>query len=92
MNGRAKKGGQIAINGEFYKGGYFLPSTQLPKQSPVKKSVAQPKKQLTDFQIENLKKAIDGTKKQIEKSRSEGNQNGVAANEAYLETLIKKLQ
>lgn len=92
MNGRAKKGGETAINGEFYKGGSFLPSTKLPKQSPIKKSVAQPKKPLTDWQIENLNKAIDGTRKQIEKSRSEGNQKGVEANEAYLETLIKKLQ
>lgn len=31
---RAKKGGQIGQNGEFYRGGTFLPTTKLPKQSP----------------------------------------------------------
>lgn len=31
-NGRAKKGGEIGQNGEFYAGGTFLPSTSLPKQ------------------------------------------------------------
>jgi len=27
MNGHAKKGGEIGINGAFYEGGQFLPST-----------------------------------------------------------------
>jgi len=31
-NGRAKAGGEIGKNGEFYKGGAFLPNTNLPKQ------------------------------------------------------------
>lgn len=30
--GRAKKGGEIGNNGEFYKGGAFLPNTTLPKR------------------------------------------------------------
>ena len=32
-SGRAKKGGETGKNGEFYKGGSFLPSTTLPKRS-----------------------------------------------------------
>jgi hypothetical protein len=31
-NGRASKGGQTGINGEFYEGGKFLPSTKQPKR------------------------------------------------------------
>jgi hypothetical protein len=91
MKSRAKKGGEIAMNGEFYKGGSFLPSTHLPKQRPIKTAQPKPKKPLTDWQIESINKAIEGTKKQIEKCRLEGNQNGVDANEAYMESLIKKL-
>ena len=34
---RAKVGGEIGTNGEFYEGGKFLPSTKQPKRSPVKK-------------------------------------------------------
>jgi hypothetical protein len=30
-NGRAKKGGETGLNGEFYPGGTFLPSTTLAK-------------------------------------------------------------
>jgi hypothetical protein len=33
---RAKKGGQVGINGEFYEGGTFLPSTERPKSKPAK--------------------------------------------------------
>lgn len=29
---RAKKGGQVGMNGEFYAGGQFLPSTDMPKK------------------------------------------------------------
>ena len=32
MSKRARKGGEIGINGETYAGGTFLPSTRLPKQ------------------------------------------------------------
>jgi hypothetical protein len=35
--GRAKTGGQIGQNGEFYKGGTFLPSTDNPKRTPTKR-------------------------------------------------------
>lgn len=31
-SGRAKPGGEVGVNGFFYKGGTFLPSTQLPPQ------------------------------------------------------------
>ena len=34
---RAPKGGTVGKNGEYYKGGTFLPSTQLPKRSPQQK-------------------------------------------------------
>ncbi len=33
MSNRAVAGGQTGKNGEFYKGGTFLPSTTLPKRS-----------------------------------------------------------
>ena len=31
-NARATKGGQVGVNGEFYEGGKFLPSTKQPKR------------------------------------------------------------
>lgn len=34
---RAKIGGEIGVNGEFYEGGKFLPSTEKPKGKPVKR-------------------------------------------------------
>lgn len=34
---RAKAGGQVGMNGEFYAGGTFLPNTQLPKMTPQQK-------------------------------------------------------
>lgn len=34
--GRAKKGGEVGLNGEFYQGGAFLPRTRLPKRSASK--------------------------------------------------------
>lgn len=33
---RAKKGGEIGLNGETYKGGTFLPTTRLPKRGSTK--------------------------------------------------------
>lgn len=36
MTIRAKKGGQIGRNGESYKGGQFLPNTNLPKRAALK--------------------------------------------------------
>jgi len=38
VTNRAKKGGQVGINGEFYEGGKFLPSTERPKGKPVEKT------------------------------------------------------
>ena len=32
-NKRAKAGGQVGLNGEWYAGGRFLPSTALPSRS-----------------------------------------------------------
>ncbi len=31
-SGRAQKGGELGMNGEFYAGGTFLPNTRLPKR------------------------------------------------------------
>lgn len=45
MNRRAKIGGEIGINGEFYKGGQFLPSTKNPKRSKEKCGCNSKKKQ-----------------------------------------------
>jgi len=39
-SGRAKAGGQVGMNGETYKGGQFLPNTQLPKQGGAPRSKA----------------------------------------------------
>lgn len=36
MQKRAKIGGEIAMNGEFYAGGEFLPTTAMPSQSSAK--------------------------------------------------------
>jgi hypothetical protein len=41
--GRAKAGGEVGKNGEFYKGGSFLPSTQLPKRGATARKVANDK-------------------------------------------------
>lgn len=34
---RAKRGGEVGVNGEFYDGGKFLPSTEKPKTPPHKR-------------------------------------------------------
>lgn len=45
-NGQARRGGQVGVNGEFYAGGQFLPSTEAPKgpakgaRKPGKQEVA----------------------------------------------------
>ena len=94
-NGRAKKGGEIAINGEYYKGGSFLPSTQLPKRGTAKKQSPKPAKPLTEWQIENLKRAIEGTKRNLELNRAiweaEGNNAAIDAHEAQIDSYNKKL-
>ena len=38
MSKRARKGGEVGINGEMYDGGKFMPSTRLPKRSPSSKT------------------------------------------------------
>lgn len=43
-NGRAKRGGQVGMNGEQYAGGQFLPSTEMPKQAPTARRIAAPRK------------------------------------------------
>lgn len=48
---RAKKGGEIGTNGEFYEGGKFLPSTTNPKQSPAAKKAPKARK----IEIERFK-------------------------------------
>lgn len=35
MADRARKGGEIGMNGQHYAGGQFLPHTTLPKQPPA---------------------------------------------------------
>lgn len=44
-NGRAKSGGEIGTNGEFYAGGTFLPSTELPKLTKKTRKPAAPRRQ-----------------------------------------------
>ena len=39
MTSRAKSGGEIGQNGEFYDGGQFLPSTELPKGAKPQRPV-----------------------------------------------------
>lgn len=34
MQARAKVGGEVGTNGEFYEGGKFLPTTEKPKGTP----------------------------------------------------------
>ena len=34
---RAKVGGEVGVNGDFYEGGKFLPSTEKPKGKPHKR-------------------------------------------------------
>ena len=45
---RAKKGGEIGANGEFYKGGAFIATTDRPKGQPKKKYKASGK-QIIDY-------------------------------------------
>lgn len=39
---RAKRGGQVGMNGEFYAGGTFLPNTKLGKMARSKPAVNRP--------------------------------------------------
>lgn len=47
--GRAPRGGTVGVNGEFYGGGTFLPSTQSPKRSPAKRGVATRKEEVAPY-------------------------------------------
>lgn len=47
-NGRARKGGEVGLNGEFYEGGKFLPNTQLPKRSPQQRRGRAPARVLVE--------------------------------------------
>lgn len=46
---RAKSGGQIGMNGEFYAGGTFLPSTTLTKMGRSKKPAGTGKVEIEPF-------------------------------------------
>ena len=49
---RAKKGGELGMNGEYYKGGQFLPSTILPKMTLKKKSKGSGKQEIAPYKWE----------------------------------------
>lgn len=51
-NGQAPKGGIVGVNGEFYEGGKFLPSTARAKgePKPVKKFTGPRKEQVTRYE------------------------------------------
>jgi hypothetical protein len=93
---RAKKGGQVGLNGEFYKGGTFLPNTRLPKQGSSKHSAAKsPPRPLKDWERVNLQRAIEGTKKNLGANRAQweadGNKGSIDAHEAQIEHYQRKL-
>ena len=48
MKSRAKVGGERGVNGEWYEGGKFLPSTKLPKRSPTNRKKKGPSKGLVE--------------------------------------------
>ncbi|WP_321146451.1 hypothetical protein [Providencia alcalifaciens] len=51
MKGQAKKGGEIGINGEYYKGGQFMPGSSKTKKGDRASSAgpsAKPKRQLIE--------------------------------------------
>ena len=48
-NGRAKAGGERGVNGEWYAGGEFLPSTQLGKQPTKARSRSTGKQEIAPF-------------------------------------------
>jgi hypothetical protein len=49
---RAQKGGEIGMNGEFYKGGQFLPSTTLPKRAAQQKLSKSKKQEIANYKWE----------------------------------------
>lgn len=46
---QAKRGGQVGMNGETYKGGQFLPNTELPKRGGKKNPLATKKQQIAPY-------------------------------------------
>ncbi len=63
---RAKKGGELGVNGEFYKGGTFLPATKSPKQTQVKVKYDKKRyKQYPEWRLDHILEAIKGTEKNI---------------------------
>ncbi len=62
---RAKKGGEYGVNGEFYEGGKFLPSTQLPKRSPVKTFDMSKCRDIPQWELENIATCIINTEATI---------------------------
>ena len=49
---RAKVGGEVGTNGEWYNGGEFLPSTQLPKMTKTAKRKSSGKRQIAPYKWE----------------------------------------
>lgn len=47
---RATKGGEIGMNGEFYAGGTFLPSTELPKAAKTRKPSTPHRQQIARYE------------------------------------------
>jgi hypothetical protein len=52
MQKRAKIGGEIGMNGEFYMGGEFLPNTQLASQGKADKKAATRKQNVEGYKWE----------------------------------------
>lgn len=46
---RAKVGGEVGMNGEWYKGGQFLPSTMLPKGTQKKNKKGSGKQEVAPY-------------------------------------------
>jgi len=47
--GRARKGGEIGTNGEFYEGGKFLPSTEMPKRTGSERKASTGKQEIANY-------------------------------------------
>lgn len=46
---RARKGGEVGMNGSFYQGGEFLPSTQLPPMPKAAKQTGTGKQEIANY-------------------------------------------
>jgi len=49
LNNRAKVGGETGMNGEWYEGGQFLPSTMLPKGTQKKSKKGSGKQEIAPY-------------------------------------------